>query len=997
MGRAKTVLLSALALALLVFTGVQSAKAAAVPPAKAADASAGKDTKPGIRLVWKAPTNVDASKIAGYDIFRSSRELGSYKKINKSTVTGLVYEDKGLQNKSAYFYEICTVMQNGAKSKPTKPVGIIAGTNEPYVIPEIQSFTSDASGQVEYAGDKALFILNGTPGKKAAFDIKGLLRNRSMKEITPGVYQGAYAVARGVRVKDGFASATLSDNSGGKAAANTNADLNFLGRKKPALSGVYTGILESDRVGINWPRSASDTGYFKLYRDVSRIVGTRGLTPLSSNINTCISSYIDDAVKAGSKYYYVLAFTDPSGEEIAISDNLEVNVPAAGHVSGIDSVAEDSGGKTLKPGDTLTVTVKTSPGGKAAFGIGDAVREGALTEGPAGIYKGAWTVKQGDGTFKNRVAVSFRAADGSTHFTNSATFVSVDAPMATAKTATGKKPVARDINDDIAVVLGPSGRLTAGKKFDVTIDGDPGNKAYFCLGDGICKVPMKEETPGVYKGSYTVKPGDSAGTSGDPLQSVYLAGYLEGPGGMASDPVKAPAPVVVDTSCNIAVQSSISSLPADGKSQAKITFVVTDADGQPVKDRRLTIMLEPPPEYTGTAGSGAYQTDISPSAQKAEIDLLGTLRADFDNLTDNWGKMTATYTSGIAAKTAMVVARDYSTGSVGMTPVITGISSSVSVKLISAGPSVKAMAMALAPAYTLQLKVTPDFTIPGGAGGADEPCMTADGVSRANVVATLTSLSGKPVQGKTVVFIISGAGGRLNHASAATDAAGRAQVFYIAGTKAGETFIAASEASTGSSGNAEVLLLADAPARIYPAASPDELPADGVSSSKISVKLADVNGNPTEGVQVSMTLDGGPVNGAISGSGGASGTGSSAASGVTGTGGEADFTYTAGQTAGTATMEIQAASRAPTAEELKAALYRVVAPMVYDNGQFTELTVKTWLKGVGDRVGKGEPLAVVGTPLGDMTVRSPATGTLDNITVGQGFNVMEGKEIGTVK
>ncbi len=355
--------------------------------------------------------------------------------------------------------------------------------------------------------------------------------------------------------------------------------------------------------------------------------------------------------------------------------------------------------------------------------------------------------------------------------------------------------------------------------------------------------------------------------------------------------------------------------------------------------------------------------------------------------------MTATYTSGIAAKTAMVVARDYSTGSVGMTPVTTGISSSVSVQLISAAPAVKAMAMASAPAYTLQLKVTPDFTIPGP-GGTDEPCMTADGVSRANVVATLTSHSGQPVQGKTVVFIVSGAGGRFNHASAVTDAAGRAQVFYIAGTKAGDTFITASEASTGSSDNTAILLLSDAPAKIYLTASPDELPADGVSSSKISVKLADVNGNPTEGIQVSMTLDGGPANGTISG---ASGAGSSAASGVTGTGGEADFTYTAGQTAGTATMEISTVSKAPTADELKAALYRVVAPMVYDNGQFTELTVKTWLKGVGDRVGKGEPLAVVGTPLGDMTVRSPATGTLDNITVGQGFNVMEGKEIGTVK
>ncbi len=637
-------------------------------------AKAGINRKPGIKLQWKAPAGFAASKIVGYDILRASKQLGPYKKINKNPIKTLSYEDRGLKDKQGYFYEVCTVMQNGSRSRPTKPVGIIAGNNQPYAPPAINSFTTDAAGQIKYAGDVVFFNMSGTPGDKAVFSIEGQTgsitrpsRKIRMKEIAPGVYRGACSIGRGVRIVNGYAVATLSDKSGGQAAAKTDANLDFIGIRKPAISGLRASGLKSDHVCISWFLLNSGQGYYNLYRDTSRIVDVTKLTPLSANINPGVSTYIDDSVKSGASYYYVLAYNDASGAAVAISKNLKVNVPRLQIIFGKKSVEEDSGGKVLKPGDVLNVTFNTLSGGDATFSMRNAAHNLKLTEGPSGVYKGALTVKEGEGIFKARVAVNFTAPDGSRHSAMSATLVSVDAPkvkpkkaaavVAAVKPAIGKKPIAgkktvkvrkpviAGIEDNISAVVGSSGRLTAGEKFTVTIKGDPGNRAWFTIGNIPRRIFMKQTAPGIYEGSYTIRPMDNAGTSADRLEPAYITGFLRSPRGAVSDPIKSSDSVVVDTSCKISVQPSVYSLPADGKSRATIDITVTDADGQPVEGRRLALMLK------------------SVHAQKAGN--LGRLKAYLKNLTDSQGKMTAIYISGTAAKTAMVLVRDNSTGSSG--------------------------------------------------------------------------------------------------------------------------------------------------------------------------------------------------------------------------------------------------------------------------------------------------------------------------------------------
>jgi len=944
----------------------------------------------GLKVEWKAPLDVPASTVAGFNVYRSDSILGHYTKINPGdSVKGLFYQDTGLTVGVKYYYKVATVFTDGKESEPTQPAGSVAGAGGTIVLPKIRSFTSDALGKVTYLDEEAVFILDGDPGLTASFSIAGAQGPSPMVEMTPGVYKGLYKVPGGLKVKETYAEASLVDAQGGQALAATPATISFYGSPRPSFTGLYAGILESDRVGLNWPGQADAAGYYNIYKDTSRIVGVDGMTPISAMISKDITAYVDSDVAPGATYYYVLAVTDATGALTACSENLEVKVPRPGHVSGIESVEEDSGGAVLKPGSTLTVTVRTTPGGVAYFALGEAVREAALKEDTPGVYKGSHTVREGEGVFRTRVAVSFKDQSGGSHFANSATFVSVDAPRTSVVVAGGVKPSVSGITDDTQAVAGTSGRLAAGKTFTVTLTGDPGNKAYFNVGERIWKVPMTEDkdSPGVYKGSYTVRPGDNEGTSPDPLAKVYVTGYLEAQDGTASDPAAAPSPVVVDTSCDITVEASSYSIPADARSQARVSFTVKDADGEPVADRRLSVMLEPPPRYTGVVGGGGVDQPPLDTGQ-ADTSVIGRLEVDLDGLTDSQGIVTATYTSGFAAKTAMLVARDYSTGSVGMAAITTSISSSVSITLTDPAAGTGPVT-APDPIYQLQVDMVPDPDNPtrkyDGFGMAAIPeTLTADGVSRATIIATLTTTDGTPVEGENIIFAVSGAGGSLSRPSAVTDSLGRAQVYYIAGIRAGKALITATEPSTGATATKVVTLLADAPAKIFVKAYPDTLPADGVSTSRVVVELADVNWNPTDGVGLSFSLRGGL--GAIP-----------TDSAVTDFRGSADFLYTAGTSTGVATIDVTAGSAPPTPDELKAAYSRITAPLVYDNMDYTDLTLIKWYKAAGDQVGRGEPLALMGTPLGDMVVYSPVSGTLDSIIIEPGVYVTEGKEIGAMK
>src|SRR5881275_1600451 len=72
----------------------------------------------------------------------------------------------------------------------------------------------------------------------------------------------------------------------------------------------------------------------------------------------------------------------------------------------------------------------------------------------------------------------------------------------------------------------------------------------------------------------------------------------------------------------------------------------------------------------------------------------------------------------------------------------------------------------------------------------------------------------------------------------------------------------------------------------------------------------------------------------------------------------------------------------------------IVVPQLGES--VAEGTVSKWLKAVGDRVRKEEPLVEIQTDKINVEIPSPAEGTLEKILVSEGTTVLVGTEIGSL-
>jgi len=99
-------------------------------------------------------------------------------------------------------------------------------------------------------------------------------------------------------------------------------------------------------------------------------------------------------------------------------------------------------------------------------------------------------------------------------------------------------------------------------------------------------------------------------------------------------------------------------------------------------------------------------------------------------------------------------------------------------------------------------------------------------------------------------------------------------------------------------------------------------------------------------------------------------------------------------------MEWVASSAAPESAglsrrvEVNGMPVSIVVPQLGES--VAEGTVSKWLKAVGDRVRKEEPLVEIQTDKINVEIPSPAEGTLDQILVAEGTTVLVGTEIGTL-
>jgi hypothetical protein len=542
-----------------------------------------------------------------------------------------------------------------------------------------------------------------------------------------------------------------------------------------------------------------------------------------------------------------------------------------GGTSAIASLAHDAArvagfsGKIVA-GDEVTVTMEGTPGQEASFDVARL----ADFRGEIGIDWKGWGVYLEDKTFFDEGEIDLRDVDEYRVYLDTipidAGAITGETPFVEALEVQEQSYLAERLEPDTPYYLAVMALMDDGSFLPVASDPS---------GIGMQEV---EGLPGVYEGTFTVGYEDR-------YPEAVVVGRLGS--GDAAVALVSDESFEVDPALNIEVAASVEELKADEKSTSEITVTVTDANGDTVPDHEVRFVLATTSRYTGVVGGGAFAAEVG-----------GSLERDFWGETGLFGQVTATYTAGFAAKTAIIVARDMLSNDTGVGYVKTFINATAQLEL-EAVQQIAGKALGYAIAVT-----------------SSDEWLTADGESEARITALVTK-DGIPVEGHRVGFTVSAGSGRIRTIRGETDSNGKARAVYTAGTKIGVVLIRATDHTVGITGTVQIELRSDAPAKIALTVTPEVLPADGRSTADVAVVVTDINDNPNEGVEVEyvVAIGSGRVRDVEP---------------VTDRDGESSAEYVAGRLPGKVSIEVTVRSAVPTEEELAAARDLAVAVLDYD-------------------------------------------------------------------
>ncbi|WP_025322891.1 Ig-like domain-containing protein [Deferrisoma camini] len=872
----------------------------------------------GVELTWEPPEKRGVNQ--GYWVYRREG-AGRFEKLTPERVYDLTFTDTTAEQGKTYRYSVTAVFGDGR-----------GGDVESKYPPEVTVTVADLA-VAELGAEKALYgagqeigvTLRGAADKTATFTIEGLAAEVAMTEVDDGVYVGKVAVPEGAN--GSFAlMGTLTDPATGEAASLEGPTITI---DTTAPDPVPAGrILATSpwpgEIEVTWEASPSaDVDHYEIYRG-------EGADPdLSADPYESIRklSFTDTAVVAGLEYRYAVVAVDRAGNRSEASDIVSAEA-VAGEGPAITGVTMEPFGKPVKPGENVTITVTGQSGATVTADLGTLAAGLPLTEaGRTGRYTGTYTVTDADvGPTKtlHRVVVHVADAYGSSERAGpELAVVGLDALNDTTP------PVIASAENDFFSVAGFSGRLVAGDVLTVTMKGEAGGYASFSIEGVAADVPMTEVEPGTYRGAYTVE-WDDEGT-----EVPVMVRLADDAGNETTQ--AAGRPVSFDTRVRLVVTARDTLLPADRKSTTRLVAKAVDANGDEVSGHELALTLSTTSEYTGVVGGGRIE------GKEARMEDADDVEVRWGGVTDAFGEVTATYTAGFAAKTALIVAKDLTTGDVGAGWLHTYVASTVAIELVPrARKGMEDRAV---------LRVT-----------AEPAKLTADGRSTSRIKALLLDLQGNPIEGARVRFALGNDNGRLRVLRGGrTDGRGLAEAEYRAGTAIGTVTITASAKEWGVTGSVQIVLMSDAPAKIDLVAEAERLPADGRSETGLSVRVTDIHGNPNHEVPVAFTVlrgDGevGP------------------ATVLTDRNGEARVVFRAGRRPGTVVVEARHTSREPTDAELRRIYGTVFVPRLEERQERDRIKVSEWLVEPGDEVEKGEPIVILEGRKASWTLTAPEKG-----------------------
>lgn len=174
-----------------------------------------------------------------------------------------------------------------------------------------------------------------------------------------------------------------------------------------------------------------------------------------------------------------------------------------GRINGM-TVDSDSG---LRPGSTLRISVRATPGARwANLALSDSLKV-QLRERAPGEYVGSYVIRRSDRIDPTRQMV-LRAGWG-----EAPVAVAYDYPAAFRTQAMGNAPARAAVNEFVMWPRG--GGLEPGRVVHFRVEATPGARAAVRVPGVVDWLQLREERPGHYVGNYTVKRRDDPGAFAD--------------------------------------------------------------------------------------------------------------------------------------------------------------------------------------------------------------------------------------------------------------------------------------------------------------------------------------------------------------------------------------------------------------------------------------------------------------------------------------------------
>lgn len=232
--------------------------------------------------------------------------------------------------------------------------------------------------------------------------------------------------------------------------------------------------------------------------------------------------------------------------------------------------------------------------------------------------------------------------------------------------------------------------------------------------------------------------------------------------------------------------------------------------------------------HTSVVADGASQTSVAAIVR----DRLGAPVVDtVVQFSTSRGTITQQATTNTDGRAVVQLTSDQTLGAATIQATSAGVNASTSVAFVTGPPT--------------ELTAT-----------ASQSTMVADGVSQADVTATLRDAYGHPLAGVTVNFhATSGAVG----SSATTNANGQATVKYTVGASLTTATITA--AASGLSATATIQCVAGPPASIEVTTTENTLVADGTRQIQVTALVRDLLVHPVAGVEVNFSATLGAITG----------------------------------------------------------------------------------------------------------------------------------------